>query len=280
MQIYKTINETKAFLNKARLDGKTIGFVPTMGALHQGHISLVDDARRDNDLVAVSVFVNPIQFNNKKDLETYPRNFEADAQKLKQAGVGLIFYPSQEEMYPVPDSTHYDFGDLEHVMEGRFRPGHFNGVAIVVHKLFEIIQPDKAYFGQKDFQQLAIIKALVRKEKMPVEIITCPIIREADGLAMSSRNRRLKTDERAEAPKIFHALQEANAKAGKVPVDELIQTLSKKLNNSKLMQLGYFEIVDAETLQAINNWNDSQNIVACTAVFVGEVRLIDNMMLF
>ncbi|MCF8302440.1 MAG: pantoate--beta-alanine ligase [Bacteroidales bacterium] len=280
MKVFETINDTKRYLKQAKEQRKSIGFVPTMGALHQGHLSLVDYACKDNDLVAVSVFVNPIQFNNKQDLEKYPRDIVGDTKKLEKAGVDMIFMPPEQEMYPEHETTQYDFGQLDKVMEGRFRPGHFNGVAIVVRKLFEIIEPDRAYFGQKDFQQLAIIKELVRKEQMNVEIVPCPIVREDDGLAMSSRNARLTREQREVAPDIYKALLETRHYAGKKPINELKKEMTGKLNITSHMEVEYFEIVDANTLQPIHDWTESENIVACAAVFVGEVRLIDNMMLF
>jgi len=266
-------------LTGERAMGKSIGFVPTMGALHQGHLDLVRRARSDNDLAGCSIFVNPIQFNNPEDLEKYPRTLENDLQLLEQTGCDLVFIPSVEEMYPGPVMEKYDFGDLERVMEGEHRPGHFNGVAIIVKKLFDIFQPDKAYFGEKDFQQLRIIQALVRMEKIPVEIIPCPTVRESDGLAMSSRNRRLTPEERLRAPEIYNTLVLARELVNIVPVSE-VRKLSIARLESKGFRVDYFEIADIESLQPSNTWETNGGMIACVAAFLGKVRLIDNMILF
>jgi pantoate--beta-alanine ligase len=223
--------------------------------------------------------VNPIQFNNPEDLEKYPRTLENDLQLLEQTGCDLVFIPSVEEMYPGPVMEKYDFGDLERVMEGEHRPGHFNGVAIIVKKLFDIFQPDKAYFGEKDFQQLRIIQALVRKEKIPVEIIPCPTVRELDGLAMSSRNRRLTPEERLRAPEMYRTLLLAGELAIKIPVNEVKSICIARLE-SKGFRVDYFEIADIESLQPSDTWETHGGMIACVAAFLGKVRLIDNMILF
>ena len=211
MNVYNFIVDIQRFVEEKHNLGLKVGFVPTMGALHEGHLSLINRAKKDNDIVVSSVFVNPIQFNNPTDLEKYPRTPERDIEKLEQAGCDAVFMPSVDEMYPEKVEEHYDFGDLERVMEGACRPRHFNGVAIVVRKLFEIVTPDRAYFGEKDFQQLAIIKKMVQNLNMNLEIVPCPIIRENDGLAMSSRNVRLNETERAIAPQIFATLNDATS---------------------------------------------------------------------
>jgi pantoate--beta-alanine ligase len=280
MNIFNTIITTKAYIRQLKLDGLRIGFVPTMGALHPGHISLIERARLENDVVGCSIFINPIQFNNKEDLEKYPRTFEDDAKKLVDAGCHFIFHPGVEEMYPEPVVEQYDFGRLDKVMEGAHRPGHFNGVAVVVNKLFEIIEPGKAYFGMKDYQQLRIIQTLTEKLKLPVEIISCPTIRENDGLAMSSRNVRLSRDERKIAPEIYRILMEVKEKQKNLGVNELENWAKNQFAGIDRFRLEYFEIVDSKTLLPIHEWSDTGSAIACTAVFLGGVRLIDNLILF
>ncbi|PID95528.1 MAG: pantoate--beta-alanine ligase [Bacteroidetes bacterium] len=276
MIIIDSIKQTKQVVACYKAAGKSIGFVPTMGALHNGHLSLVEQAGKNNDIVAVSIFVNPLQFNNKEDLEKYPRNVNEDIEKLKKKGVDIVFMPSVEEMYPEKVEKSYDFGSLERVMEGAFRPGHFNGVAIVVERLFNIIQPDNAYFGEKDFQQLAIIKRLVEIEQMDLKIIGCPIIREESGLAMSSRNERLTKQERAEATIIFRTLSEA-AQMKKTHSLGEVEAYVKKCFDESSLRLEYFSLVDADTLLPIKAWTDSKNIRGFIAAFSGHVRLIDNI---
>lgn len=279
MKITHTISETRAWLEEQVKAGKSSGFVPTMGALHRGHIELVRRSVGENDITGCSIFVNPIQFNNPEDLEKYPRTIESDVAMLGEAGCDLVFIPSVKEMYPGPVTEKYDFGPLEQVMEGAYRPGHFNGVAIVVKKLFDIFQPDRAYFGEKDFQQLAIIRALVKMKNIPVEIVPCPTVREADGLAMSSRNRRLSPEERAIAPEIYRTLDLAADNAGIKSVAEV-----KQLGYDRLTEKGfvvdYFEIADTATLQPVTAWDEAPEIIGCVAAFLGNVRLIDNMILF
>jgi pantoate--beta-alanine ligase len=279
MIVLSAIRETRQWLNSMKAQGKSVGFVPTMGALHTGHIHLVTRSDRENDVTACSIFVNPIQFNNPEDLNKYPRTLEQDLHVLEENACDFVFVPSVEEMYPAPVSEKYDFGALEKVMEGAHRPGHFNGVAVVVKKLFDICQPDRAYFGEKDFQQLRIIQSLVKMEKMAVEIVPCPTVREPDGLAMSSRNRRLSEAERAAAPEIYRTLLQARELSMTLPVGEL-----KRISTARLEEAGfkvdYFEIADTESLQTANNWEDYPELIACVAAFLGKVRLIDNMILF
>jgi pantoate--beta-alanine ligase len=280
INLTQTISSTQAAIKEQIGNGKTIGFVPTMGALHEGHLVLIRRAVAENDFVAVSIFVNPIQFNNPDDLAKYPRTLEADLKMLETTGCHLVFAPSAEEMYPEPDLTEFDFGKLDKVMEGKFRPGHFKGVAIVVKKLFEIVTPHKAYFGEKDFQQLAIIKKMVSQLNMPVQIVPCPIVRETDGLAMSSRNARLSTNERAEAPIIFKALLGIKENYSWFIPDGVKQLIRGEIQESPLFRVEYVDVVDTETLQPFEDWNDVEHAVVCVAAFIGSVRLIDNIVLF
>jgi len=280
INVFHTISETRAAVSRQLADSKTIGFVPTMGALHEGHLKLVRQAALDNDFVVVSIFVNPIQFNNTEDLEKYPRTLDTDLALLEGTGCQLVFAPSVAEMYPEPDLTEFDFGMLDKVMEGKFRPGHFRGVAVVVKKLLEIVNPGKAYFGEKDFQQLAIIKKMVSDHKMPVEIIPCPIVREPDGLAMSSRNSRLTPAERNEAPVIFRTLSGIKESHTWFTPDGVRQLIRGEIQESPLFRLEYVDIVDTETLQPFEDWMDAEHAVVCVAAFIGSVRLIDNIILY
>ena len=275
METYKTIKQIQQYINKAKAQGKTIGFVPTMGALHNGHLSLVQAARKDNDIVIVSIFVNPTQFNNPDDLKKYPRTIEIDSAMLEKENCDAVFYPSVEEMYPEEVLKQYDFGALERVLEGEFRPGHFNGVAVVVKKLFDIVPAHKAYFGKKDFQQLAIIRKLVEIEKIPIEIIACNTMRESDGLAMSSRNVRLTRAERSIAPRIYKTLQMIKQSREEKKPAELEKIALQALGNE--FKAEYFKIADGNSLQAIKQWSDTNYPVALIAAFLGDVRLIDNL---
>lgn len=277
MKIVKGINELKGYLVDSKRNGKRIGLVPTMGALHKGHLSLVERCVRENDICVVSVFVNPTQFNDKHDLETYPRTLEADCALLESAGCDFVFAPSVEEMYPEPDTRTFDFGTVMQVMEGAKRPGHFNGVAQVVSKLFYIVEPDNAYFGEKDFQQIAVIRAMVKQLQIPVQINACPIVREADGLALSSRNTRLTPALRQKAPLIARALQESKALAATKSVREVIDYVVNTLNADPDLEVEYYEIVDGDSLVSIQDWKDTSYAVGCVTVYCGEVRLIDNI---
>lgn len=278
MNLFETIAETLSFSEKARNSGNTIGFVPTMGALHEGHLSLVRYAKAENDLVIVSIFVNPIQFNNPDDLKKYPRTIEKDLEMLESVGCDVVFYPSEKEMYPEKSGKTYDFGNLATVMEGAFRPGHFNGVAIVVHKLFDITRPHKAYFGEKDYQQLQIIRALVRNERLDVEIIPCPISRESDGLARSSRNERLTPPYRRAAPYIHMVLEEARSLSPAHTSEQIISYVNMKFKDHPLLKLEYFSIADGESLQPVSG-HIIPGSYGFIAVFAGEIRLIDNIKL-
>ena len=277
MKIVKGINELKGYLVDSKRNGKRIGLVPTMGALHKGHLSLVERCVRENDICVVSVFVNPTQFNDKHDLETYPRTLEADCALLESAGCDFVFAPSVEEMYPEPDTRAFDFGTVMQVMEGAKRPGHFNGVAQVVSKLFYIVEPDNAYFGEKDFQQIAVIRAMVKQLQIPVRINACPIVREADGLALSSRNTRLTPALRQKAPLIARTLQESKALAATKSVREVIDYVVNTLNADPDLEVEYYEIVDGDSLVSIQDWKDTSYAVGCVTVYCGEVRLIDNI---
>ncbi len=277
MQIVKHINKLQAILDNKRKEGLSIGFVPTMGALHAGHLSLVEKAGQQTGFVVVSIFVNPTQFNDKGDLERYPCDFQKDVDLLAPTSCQLIFAPEADEIYPEPDTRQFNFGSLELVMEGKFRPGHFNGVAQVVSRLFEIVQPDKAFFGLKDFQQLAIINEMVRKLGLPVEIVACPIVRETDGLAMSSRNMLLSNQQRLNVVLISATLFAAANKSGELNVEELTNWVINRINENEYLNTEYFEIVDAMTLQPIKSWNDTFRKMGCIAVQCGKIRLIDNI---
>ena len=277
MNVYTSIKDIQKDILAQKARGLSIGFVPTMGALHRGHISLLEQSIKENDISISSIFINPKQFNNKQDLEKYPRTLEDDCNKLEKAGCDIIFAPSAGEIYPEEVKEHYDFGQLERVMEGEHRPGHFNGVAVVVKRLFGICMPQKAYFGEKDFQQLTIIKALVEQENMPVEIIGCPIIREEDGLAMSSRNVRLSPEERSIAPEIFKSLNWIKKQAGDKSIREIVILAEEKLNTMPGMKVEYICIADENTLMPVQDWDETDNIRIFIALFLGDVRLIDNL---
>ena len=278
MEIIRTVKELKQAVTNAKAQGSKIGLVPTMGALHAGHVSLIERARRENNFVVVSVFVNPTQFNNPTDLKTYPRTEKADCEKLEAAGVDVAFIPSVEEIYPEPDTRVFELGPVADVMEGAMRPGHFNGVAQIVSKLFEMVKPDRAYFGEKDFQQIAVIRKMVELCGFKLEIVDCPIKREDDGLAMSSRNVRLTADQRKVAPMIHKILTESVQYAKDHTVDETIKMVTDELNKVEFMDVEYYQIVDPLTMQPIARWDDTKlNPVGCITVYCGDVRLIDNI---
>ena len=277
MKLVHTINELRAELALQRQAGKKIGLVPTMGALHEGHASLVRRAVAENDVVVVSDFVNPTQFNDKNDLLKYPRTLDADCELLEKEGASFVFAPSVEEIYPEPDTRQFSYAPLDTVMEGKYRPGHFNGVCQIVSKLFMIVEPDKAYFGEKDFQQLAIIREMVKQMNFPLEIVGCPIVREADGLALSSRNARLSEEQRRQALGISQALFCSKEYAATHSVAETQEFVEKAIADAEGLELEYFELVDGLTLQKIASWEDADYAVGCITVFCGEVRLIDNI---
>ena len=277
MKLVHTIKELQSELDALRNIGKTIGLVPTMGALHAGHASLVKRAVAENDVVVVSDFVNPTQFNDRNDLIKYPRTLDADCELLEKVGASFVFAPSVEEIYPEPDTRRFSYAPLDTVMEGAFRPGHFNGVCQIVSKLFDAVKPDRAYFGEKDFQQLAIIREMVRRMNYPLEIVGCPIVREEDGLALSSRNARLSDEERKNALKISQTLFESRTFAASHTVAETQRFVEDAIAAAPGLRLEYFELVDGNTLQKIANWEDTSYAVGCITVFCGEVRLIDNI---
>ena len=259
--------------------GKEIGFVPTMGALHEGHASLVRRSVKENDVTVVSVFVNPTQFNDKNDLKNYPRTLDADCQLLDKCGADYVLAPTVEEMYPTPDTRQFEYPPVSTVMEGAHRPGHFNGVCQVVSRLFYIVKPTRAYFGEKDWQQIAVVKAMVRQLQLPVQIVECDIVRDADGLARSSRNTLLSKDERAIAPRIYQALKDSIEYAKKHTVQETHDKVVADINAVEGLDVEYFSIVDGNTLQDVQSWDDSPYVVGCITVYCGKtpIRLIDHI---
>ena len=277
MKVVHTIKDLQAELTALRAQGKKVGLVPTMGALHAGHASLVKRSVSENGVTVVSVFVNPTQFNDKNDLEKYPRTLDADCCLLEECGAAFVFAPSVSEMYPEPDTRQFSYAPLDTVMEGAFRPGHFNGVCQIVSKLFEAVKPHRAYFGEKDFQQLAIIREMVRQMQFDLEIVGCPIVREEDGLALSSRNARLSAEERENALKISQTLFKSRTFAATHTVSETLKFVEDAIAAVPGLRLEYFEIVDGNTLQKVDNWNQTSYVVGCITVFCGDVRLIDNI---
>lgn len=281
IQLFTKQEELKKVLQRIRKSSQTIGFVPTMGALHDGHLSLIEASEKDNQTTVISIFVNPTQFNNSEDLKKYPRTLEADIQKIEKKFPNVLVYaPEVEDIYNnKTESKKYYFDGLEHQMEGKFRPGHFDGVGTIVHKLFQIIQPQKAYFGEKDFQQLRIIQKLVEKQKLNIEIIPCPIFREKNGLAMSSRNERLSASVRDEAKVIYQCLQLAKAHFGTKSISEIKLMLEEFWKNHPKFSLEYIEIANEKTLKPASKKLKNQSYRAFIAVFVEDVRLIDTISL-
>lgn len=277
MKTVNTVAELQQLVTEAKAQGKKVGFVPTMGALHEGHLFLVRKCKDENEVCVVSIFVNPTQFNNPEDLEKYPRTPENDCRLLESAGCDLVFMPEVSEMYPQPDTREFHFGPIGEVMEGKMRPGHFNGVAQVVSKLFDMVTPDQAYFGEKDFQQVAIIREMVRQLQSPVKIIQVPIVREESGLALSSRNMRLTDEQRRQAVAISRTLFASKDAIADMSVAETIDAVVAAINAVPSLETEYFEIVDGDTMQPVQNWEDSEYIVGCITVYCGEVRLIDNI---
>lgn len=275
MKVVNNVAALHAALAECPKEG--IGFVPTMGALHAGHRSLVERARRENDTVVVSVFVNPTQFNDKNDLRNYPRTPEADCAVLEAAGADIVFMPSVEEVYPEPDTRIFDFGQIDKVMEGATRPGHFNGVAQVVSRLFDLVKPRRAYFGEKDFQQIAVIKAMVAQLGIDIEIVECAIVRGEDGLALSSRNELLTPEHRKAAPHIYATISQCSEKMATMSPEELTEWVVKTIDSNPLLKTIYFEAVDARSMQRVERWSDSERIQGCCAVQAGDIRLIDNI---
>lgn len=279
MKVFQRIVELQNELFGVRKEGKKIGLVPTMGALHEGHASLVKRSVKDNDITVVSVFVNPTQFNDKNDLKNYPRTLEEDCKLLESVGADYVFAPTVEDMYPVPDTRHFEYPPVSTVMEGAHRPGHFNGVCQVVSRLFYIVRPDRAYFGEKDWQQIAVIKAMVKALALNVNIVECPIVRDEDGLAKSSRNTLLAPDERAIAPKIYEALKSSLDYAKSHTLEETKAKVISDINAQEGLDVEYYAIVDGNTLQDVASWDDSPYIVGCITVYCGKtpIRLIDHI---
>ncbi len=274
-----TIAKLKAELRKAREKGKTIGLVPTMGALHEGHASLVRRSVSENDVTVVSVFLNPTQFNDQTDLAKYPRTLEADCQLLEDCGANIVFAPSVEEVYPEPDTRHFSYPPTDSVMEGAFRPGHFNGVCQIVSKLFMMVEPDRAYFGEKDFQQIAVIRRMVDDLGFRLQIVPCPVVREATGLAMSSRNTLLTAEERQIAAHIYQTLKESKEWAKTMTVQEVHDRVVEQINAVPELEVQYYSIVDGLSLADVTDWKESDDIVGCITVFCGSqpIRLIDHI---
>ena len=279
MKVLKRIVDLQNALFEVRKQGKSVGLVPTMGALHEGHASLVRQSVKENDVTVVSVFVNPTQFNDKNDLKNYPRDLEADCRLLESCHADFVLAPSVEEMYPTPDTRHFEYPPVSTVMEGAHRPGHFNGVCQVVSRLFYIVRPDRAYFGEKDWQQIAVVKAMVRHLGLPVQIVECPIVRDDDGLARSSRNTLLSPDERAIAPRIYQALKSSLDYAKTHSLKETHDYVVEEINSVDGLDVEYFAIVDGNTLQDVASWDDSPYIVGCITVYCGKtpIRLIDHI---
>lgn len=278
MEIFEQTSTLQAYLKAQRQAGKRVGLVPTMGALHAGHLSLIEAARQTNDVVVASIFVNPIQFNNPQDLAVYPRTLAADSRLLQEAGCSAVFAPSEAEMYPQPTQLRFDFGNLERVLEGTYRPGHFNGVGVVVSKLFHMVQPDTAYFGQKDLQQCLVIRRLVRDLSFALDLYICPTVREADGLAMSSRNRNLSPEHRKQAAFIHQNLQQAQAAllGGDTP-ETIRQRVKRAFDEHEAFDLEYFAVVETETLTDVQDLSGLPEVAFCVAAYLGGTRLIDNL---
>lgn len=280
MRLFQTISELRPYLQQKRCEGEKIGLIPTMGALHEGHLSLVKQSKAQGDLAVASIFVNPTQFNNPEDLEKYPRNLDRDLEMLTTAGCDAVFAPNAKEMYPEPASLRIDFGSLESELEGKFRPGHFAGVGLVVSKLFNIVQPDQAYFGQKDLQQYYVIEKLVNQLSFPIRLHRVPIMREAHGLAMSSRNERLSEADRQESGLLYKALQAARERL--LADDNISQAralVHELINSSARLELEYFEVIDVRDFKPLKKVNDQAFTALCIAAEIGQVRLIDNLLL-
>lgn len=277
MQVINTIAQLQEILLANRAEGKSIGLVPTMGALHEGHASLVRRSVAENDVTVVSIFLNPTQFNDPKDLERYPRTLESDCAILEECGAQIAFAPSVKEVYPEPDTRQFSYPPTDSVMEGARRPGHFNGVCQIVSKLFQMTDPDRAYFGEKDYQQIAVIRRMVEDLAFRVEIIPCPVIREEDGLAMSSRNTLLSADEKSIAPNIYRILNESKTLG--LGIEDTRNWVVEQINAIEGLEVEYYSIVDGDTLADIENWEQTQSVVGCITVYCGKtpIRLIDHI---
>ena len=280
MKVINKTSDLQAIIEQLKNDGKSIGLVPTMGALHKGHLSLVKNSISNNDITVVSIFVNPTQFNNPNDLASYPRTVDKDLELLQTVGCDVVFAPEADDIYSKSETDsrfEFDFEGLDKVMEGKFRPGHFNGVVQIVSKLFDLVRPNRAYFGEKDFQQLAIIRLMTRRYNLPIEIVPCPIVREDSGLALSSRNSLLKDNEKQVASHIYAVLNESRQFVPQTEVEELKQCVIAAIEQKPELKVEYFDIVDGHTLKSIVKWDESDYIVGCITVFCGNVRLIDNI---
>jgi pantoate--beta-alanine ligase len=277
MKVVNTVNALQQEVQKQKKAHRSVGFVPTMGALHAGHLAILGRARSQTDFSIVSIFVNPKQFNDSEDLKRYPRPLDKDLEKLETAGCDMVFNPSEKEIYPKDFNLDFPLGYLDQIMEGKHRKGHFRGVITVVHRLFEIVQPEKAFFGEKDFQQLIIIQKMVRDLHLPVSIVPCPIVREADGLAMSSRNTLLSAEQRQHAPLIYKTLKEALHLKENYTIPQLKHWVSETINADPQLKLEYFEIVDSTDLKALSSWHEKKTIIGCIAAWAGKIRLIDNL---
>ena len=280
MKVINKTSDLQAIIKQFKNDGKSIGLVPTMGALHKGHLSLVKNSISNNDITVVSIFVNPTQFNNPNDLASYPRTVEKDLELLQTVGCDVVFAPEADDIYSKSETDsrfEFDFEGLDKVMEGKFRPGHFNGVVQIVSKLFDLVRPDRAYFGEKDFQQLAIIRLMTRRYNLPIEIVPCPIVREDSGLALSSRNSLLKDNEKQVAQHIYAVLNESRQFVPQTEVEELKQCVIAAIEQKPELKVEYFDIVDGHTLKSIGKWDECDYVVGCITVFCGNVRLIDNI---
>jgi pantoate--beta-alanine ligase len=277
MNVIETREELQHKIGQLKSENNSIGFVPTMGALHEGHISLIQCCNKENDITVVSIFVNPTQFNDREDYEKYPRDVNKDIEWLEKENCDIVFNPAEEEMYPEPDTRTFDFGNLDKTLEGYYRPGHFNGVAKVVSKLFDYVKPHRAYFGEKDLQQLAIIRELARREQPDLEIVGCPIVREKDGLAMSSRNKRLNSEERKNATEISKVLFDSKNKKDTMSVGKLKNWVFDQLNKNAYINVEYFDIIDENNFNDVSTWNDCETARGVIAAWIGNVRLIDNI---
>jgi pantoate--beta-alanine ligase len=280
MKVINKTSDLQAIIEQLKNDGKSIGLVPTMGALHKGHLSLVKNSISNNDITVVSIFVNPTQFNNPNDLASYPRTVDKDLELLQTIGCDIVFAPEADDIYSKSETEsrfEFDFEGLDKVMEGKFRPGHFNGVVQIVSKLFDLVRPDRAYFGEKDFQQLAIIRLMTRRYNLPIEIVPCPIVREDSGLALSSRNSLLKDNEKQVASHIYAVLNESRQFVPQTEVEELKQCTIAAIEQKPELKVEYFDIVDGHTLKSIGKWDEYDYVVGCITVFCGNVRLIDNI---
>ena len=279
MQIIETVGELLTYVENCKQKGIKSGLVPTMGALHEGHLSLVRKSLQDNDITIVSIFVNPTQFNNPEDLASYPRQQENDFKLLAKEGVDIVFAPTVDEIYPEDFNRNrkFNLGSVSEVMEGKYRPGHFQGVALIVNRLFQLCRPTRAYFGMKDFQQIAVIRQLIKEEGLEIELVACPIVREDNGLALSSRNLLLNNHEREQAASIHSTLEQSRKIKSERGVAETTRWVTERLNEIPGFKVEYFEIVDGSTLLPIDDWSEAAHPVGCITVYVGKVRLIDNI---